>query len=82
MNIIYLSIVQELVQWELSPDSCYPAHELPGGDLLLSFHNKWLGSVAPDGQLMIRLVENPVSESATYMIKVIEAKLIEQQFLP
>ncbi len=55
--------MQEPVQWELSPDSCYQAHELPGGQLMLSFHHKWLASVAADGRLLLRLVEKPVSDS-------------------
>ena len=49
------------MDWELSPESSYSAHELDGGQAALSFHQKWLASVAPDGQLMLRLVENPVS---------------------
>jgi len=47
------------VDWELSPDACYPGHELNGGEAILSFHQKWMTSGAPDGKLLVRLVENP-----------------------
>ena len=60
---IFLCIIFLLqdVDWELSPDACYPGHELNGGEAILSFHQKWMTSGAPDGKLLVRLVENPVS---------------------
>lgn len=40
----------------LSPNSESPGHMLPGGDLALSHHLKWLLSYAPDGQVKIRTI--------------------------
>ena len=34
----------------------YPGHELKGGSLLMSPHQKWLMSSAPDGVVRLRLV--------------------------
>ena len=45
----------------LSPEASFPGHELSGGVVIFSFHRKWMASAAPDGKLLTRLVESPVS---------------------
>ncbi|XP_013386289.1 cilia- and flagella-associated protein 43 isoform X2 [Lingula anatina] len=34
----------------------YPGHQLPGGRLIMSPHNKWVASYGPDGKIYIRTV--------------------------
>lgn len=41
----------------------YSGHELGPGKVVLSFHQRWMMSVASDGKLMLRLAGNPVSLS-------------------
>lgn len=47
----------------LLPDVCYKGHELDGGKAVLSFHQKWVASIASDGVVFLRLLEKPVSSS-------------------
>lgn len=67
------------MDWELSPNACYPGHELNGGEAILSFHQKWMTSGAPDGKLLVRLVENPVSTFLCMHRKSIEHLLVYAQ---
>eukprot|EP00731_Ephydatia_muelleri_P020647 Em0013g374a len=45
-------------QQELVPHSMHSSHELAGGLTKLSLNQKLLGSVAPDGKLIMRLADN------------------------
>lgn len=45
-------------QKELAPHGMHASHELAGGMAKLSLNQKLLGSVAPDGKLIIRLTDN------------------------
>ena len=42
-------------------NSSYEGHDLGVAKMALSFDQKWLVSVAQDGKLLLRSVENPVS---------------------
>lgn len=39
----------------------YSGHDLGSGKVALSFHQKWMASVASDGKLLLRLSGSPVS---------------------
>ena len=51
----------QMPQKELVPHGGYSSHELAGGLTKLSLNQKLLGSVAPDGKLIVRLTDNMVS---------------------
>ncbi|XP_022080756.1 cilia- and flagella-associated protein 43-like [Acanthaster planci] len=38
----------------LQPQGEFPGHDLPGGSLILSHHQKWLASCSPDGHVLVR----------------------------
>jgi hypothetical protein len=42
----------------------FKGHDLGSGKVVLSFHQRWIASVAADGKLLLRLTRSPVS---TYM---------------
>ena len=39
----------------------YNGHDLGPGKVTLSFHQKWIASIAADGKLFLRLSNSPVS---------------------
>ncbi|XP_077991965.1 cilia- and flagella-associated protein 43-like [Glandiceps talaboti] len=41
----------------LQPIEEYPGHELPGGKVLLSPHQKWLATCSPDGQVHVKAMD-------------------------
>ena len=49
------------LQQELNLDSRHPSHDLHGGKVVISFHQKWSATVAQDGKLSLRVIDNPVS---------------------
>lgn len=42
--------------FKLKPTDVFPGHELHGGHVILSPHQRWLASCAPDGKLVLRAV--------------------------
>ncbi|XP_052225547.1 cilia- and flagella-associated protein 43-like isoform X5 [Dreissena polymorpha] len=47
---------KELEKIRMEPDAEFPGHQLPGGQVLLSPHHKWLATYGTDGTLMLRTI--------------------------
>ena len=62
--VIYCILLQETSKDSyLQPIEEADGHELAGGQLMMSPHNKWLATFSPDGKLAVRLANGLVSIS-------------------